>query len=212
MPFDRLIKIEPTDKMFVISWDITDHCNYDCMYCPSWFHNPIGKHLTLDELKQAWQSIYERTSHLGLKYKLGISGGEPTSSKNLLPFLKWLYQTYPGEIKQSLLNSNGSSTLKYYKTLLEYIDNLILTVHGEHINEIEFFNKIKELKSHINETHRVLHVDIMKESWNEHRIPYYTKLLTDLDVPYSVNVIRPGYGTRTYPIFKGKLNFDIPNA
>ena len=32
-------KIEPLNDVVNINWRIINHCNYDCVYCPSEYHD-----------------------------------------------------------------------------------------------------------------------------------------------------------------------------
>ena len=54
-----------------------------------------------------------------------------------------------------------------------------------------------------------LHVNIMNESWNQDRIPAYTKLLAEHNISHNVNEIDYSVQTRSMPIMKGKLNLAI---
>ena len=206
---NKIIKIDPVPEHFSITWEITSNCNYDCMYCPSRLHDNSKKHLTLEQMQQYWLSIYEKSNHTNLKYKLSVTGGEAASNKDLLPFLKWLSENYGSRITMILLSSNGSMSTSRYKKLFQYVSNLTLTLHSEHVNEIEFFNKVNELKEFISDDSRVLHVDVMDEFFNKERIPMYQQILSSINVPYSINSIKYDVGTRDYPIFKGNLNLDL---
>jgi len=208
----NIIKIEPTIEYFSITWAITSRCNYDCMYCPEEFHDNSSKHYSPKELKLYWSDIVDKTKHLGLRYKISITGGEATTNKDFLPFLEWMRHDYTDSIGQILLTSNGSASVNYYKKAFSVIDNITLTVHSEHIDEKKFFDKVKILKKHADGLDKVLHVDIMDEYWNSARILLYKPILESNNIPYSINQLRYDRGTRTYPIFKGKLNLDHHTA
>lgn len=209
---DPIVEIRPSTEFFSITWTITTRCNYDCMYCPAEVHDTTSNFWTLEEFQKQWTSIFEKTSHLGLKYKISMSGGEATINKNFLPFLKWLKSEYGDHIGQLLLTSNGSASVNYYKKLYALIDNLSFGLHSEHVNEVEFFEKLIELNKFAKSLDKVLHVDLMDEEWNQARIPHYEKILEENKITYSRNQINYKYSTRTYPIFKGKLNLDIPHS
>lgn len=180
------------------------------MYCPPNLHKNDTPHLTLDQMKQYWNSIYEKTKHTNLAYKISITGGEPTGNRDLTKFLEWARTEYKDKIAMVVLSSNGSASVAHYKQLFSVVDNITFSIHSEHINEVRFFNKVKELSQFVKENNRVLHVEIMDEFWNRDRIPAYRALLDESAIPYSVNTINLGKGTRAHPIFKGRLNLDIP--
>ena len=78
----KIIKIEPTNPTFAVTWNIGLRCNFDCMYCPEKYHNLTDTDLTLAELQSRWEVIFAKTQKRGLKYKLAFSGGEITANKN----------------------------------------------------------------------------------------------------------------------------------
>jgi hypothetical protein len=160
----------------------------------------------LDTLKQTWVSILSKTNRSA--YKISFTGGEPTSSKSFLPFLKWL-RTEHADVKfKILLTSNGSATYKYYQQLYNYVDNISFSMHSEHIDERKFFDTVTQLHDTIDKS-KHLHVNIMNETWNQSRIPEYQKILQKHGISNNINEINYALQTRSIPIFKGKLNLDI---
>lgn len=204
----RIVKIEPTETNFSITWRLGIRCNYDCMYCPADWHDNTSKHHSLNILKESWLSIYQKTKIQNLPYKISFTGGEVTNNKSFLPFIKWLKSDYSNNISKLLITTNGSATLLYYKKLFNYIDNMSFSIHSEHIDEKKLFNMIIELKKAIPST-KFLHVNIMNEFWNQDRIVYYQQLLVEHGISYNINEVDYNLQTRTHPIIKGKLNFEI---
>ena len=178
------------------------------MYCSPEYHNDTDTAHSLDQLQQAWVSLHSQVSQRKLKYKIGFSGGEPTVNKNFLPFVKWLRSNYANDITKILVTTNGSANLRYYQTLYKYVDNISFSTHSEHMDETKFFDMIVALKNKITPD-KFLHVNIMNEFWNQDRIEYYKKILTENSISYTLNEIDYSYKTRNIPIFKGKLNFEI---
>jgi MoaA/NifB/PqqE/SkfB family radical SAM enzyme len=178
------------------------------MYCPAEWHNNTDQHHSLETLKSAWISIYERSWHLGLLYKISFTGGEVTNNKNFLPFVEWLRTEYSNSIFQLLVTTNGSATSKYYIKLFKVIDNISFSVHSEHIDECKFFETVIHLRKSIDNS-KFLHVNIMNEFWNQDRILVYKKLLETHNISYNINEIDYNLKTREIPIFKGKLNLEI---
>lgn len=202
---NKIIKIEPANKLFSVTWNLGARCNYDCMYCPTMYHDDTSKHKSFAELTKVWEDIVEKTSDRGLKYKISFTGGEVTGNKNFMPLLSWLRTNHNDSIGQILLTTNGSATYKYYKSLFELVDNVSFSLHSEHVNEQKFFDCVIKLHSSI-PLSRHLHVNIMDEWWNTDRIEMYCKLLTKHKISHAVNKVDYTTQTRKYPIMKGKLN------
>jgi organic radical activating enzyme len=201
---DAITSVEPIDSVFSITWKITVRCNYDCMYCPTKWHNNNGEHHSLQQLKDAWHRILEKTQQSNLPYKISFTGGEITTNKNFLPFLQWLRSYYNDKIFMILMTTNGSASYQYYTKLTKLVDNLSFSVHSEHIDEKRFFDTILKLKS--NNPECFVHVNIMDEFWNRERIPLYVQLLEQHSISHSINTVKYSLQTRTVPIMKGKLN------
>lgn len=204
----KVIKLVPSEKVFSITWDITRRCNYDCMYCPTNWHDSISKLKTLAEFKSDWLNIHSKTYTKDLKYKISISGGEATINKDLLPFLKWIRDQYGDKINKILLTTNGSASYNYYKKIYEVVDNVSFSTHSEHINEQKFFDTVVKLKKNLSKD-KFIHVNIMNEFWNQDRILIYRKILTENNISYSVNEIKYDLQTRSFPIIKGNLNLAL---
>lgn len=178
------------------------------MYCPTSLHDNHSKHLSLAVLQQRWQSVYEQTHQRRLNYKISFTGGEVTANKQFLPLVDWLRTNYNTNIDQILLTTNGSASFQYYKKIFRFVDNISFSLHSEHVDEQEFFDKIIRLHQQL-ESNQHLHVNIMDEFWNQDQIGKYVKLLTSCGISHSVNAINYAAQTRSYPIMKGKQNLGI---
>jgi len=204
----RIVKVTPTEEYFSITWRLTTRCNYDCMYCPTKWHDTTSRQHTLDELQRYWEDIYSKSQHKKLKYKIAFTGGELTTNRDFLPLVAWLRNKYQDNIFQILVTTNGSATTKYYSQMFEYIDNISFSLHSEHVDEQKFFNMIQDLKESISPK-KFIHVNIMNEFWNQDRITMYKKLLDNLKVSHSINELDYDLKTRETPVIKGKLNLEI---
>lgn len=205
---ENIISVTPIERVFSITWNISIRCNYDCMYCPDTLHDNKSKHHSLEDLKKSWLSVYDKSKNRNLKYKISFTGGEPTTSKNFLPFLTWLREHYNQSLDKILLTTNGSASINYYKRLYDLVDNISFSLHSEHIVESIFFQKIVALAKYIDSS-KFIHVNIMNEYWNSDRIKLYQDFLHKHNISHNVNEIHYGNKTREYPILKGKLDFDF---
>lgn len=204
----KIISVEPVEPYFSLSWRLSLRCNYDCMYCSNDWHDTSSKHKSLEELKYIWTTVFEKTKHKNLKYKINFTGGEPTNNKHFISFLKWLRQNFNEHIYQILLTSNGSATYNYYLKLFQFVDNISLSTHSEFFNEKKFFDMICRLQKTIPKT-KFLFINIMNEFWNTDRISLYKKILETNKIQYVVNEINYTHKIRLVPVNKGKLNLDI---
>jgi molybdenum cofactor biosynthesis enzyme MoaA len=200
-----VVKIEPIEQAISLTWTLSARCNYDCMYCPTEYHDLTSKLPTLIQLKHAWLNFYNKTNHSLLPYKISFTGGEPTVNRAFLPFVGWLRQY---NVSQIIVTTNGSASLSFYKKLAAEVDVISISTHGEYIVEQEFFKKVLELNNILQQNAKFLHVNIMDEWWHQERIALYAKWCADHDVSHSINKIDYLHQTRSIPLMKGTYNLD----
>jgi organic radical activating enzyme len=176
------------------------------MYCPTKWHSNVNNFYDLERLQQTWTSVFDKTANFNLPYKISFTGGELTANKHFLPFLAWLRKEYGEHIFKLLLTTNGSATYKYYLNLFEHVDNISFSTHSEQIDEQAFFDTVVKLQQNISKD-KFLHVNIMNEFWNDHRIGLYKQILEENKISFNVNEIDYSLKTREYPVFRGNLNF-----
>jgi MoaA/NifB/PqqE/SkfB family radical SAM enzyme len=194
----KIIRVEPTNPLFSVNWNIGIRCNFDCMYCPEIYHNTTDKDLTLVELQTYWKNIVEKTQHIGLKYKLTFTGGEVTINKNFLPFLIWLDKNYKEQISECGFTTNGSASKRYYLDAIDIsiISYISFSTHSEFFNEKKFFDTVIEVNKKSYRLKKSIHVNIMNEFWNEEKSKIYSDFLTKRKINNSINVIYYTYKIR----------------
>lgn len=170
-------------------------CNYDCMYCPSEYHDSISRPHDIETLKQAWNNIYAKSKHLGLPYKISFTGGEVTANKSFLPFVEWLRVQFDC-IDMIIITTNGSASLNYYTRLCDKIEAISFSTHSEFMDEAEFFGKVRSVNQLMIRPKKSVHVNIMDEPWHRDRVLEYEKFCQRHDIPYSVNRIHMHLRTR----------------
>jgi MoaA/NifB/PqqE/SkfB family radical SAM enzyme len=204
---NKIIKIDPIPKYFSVQWMLGSFCNYDCMYCPAEYHDVTSSPHDLQTLQKAWRNIYDKTTHLNLKYKIAFSGGEVTANKNFLPFLRWLRNTY-SDIAVVGVATNGSASLNYYKKLSDLVEFISFSTHSEFMDEEKFFKKSLALHKIMVNPQKSFIVNIMDEHWNTERTKIYKQWLDLHKINYTVNEIDYSVQTRIFFVNKGKLNFE----
>lgn len=203
----KIIRVEPVENYFTLTWMLGTRCNYDCMYCsPKWHNNTSHPH-SLETLKQAWINIYNKTCGKNLSYSISFTGGEVTANQNFLPMVSWLRQEYP-QIKKIQVTTNGSASCSYYTKLAKLVESISFSVHSEHINEKKFFNTVRIVNDHMIRPTKSVNVCIMNEHWNQDRIKLYQQFLERHEISYSLNEINYNHQTRPVYILKGKYNID----
>lgn len=223
----EIVKITPVQPVFAVTWQITNRCNYDCMYCDvPMFHVTKDVFLkthekSLLELKNNWLHIYNQAITTDKKIKMSITGGEPTLNKNLLPFFQWLRDNYNNKIDSMGITSNGSASLTTYKKLYSVLDWISISLHTEHVDIDNFLKKMLPLGDFISNTNKTLHLNLMDVYWLTPEIKDYltSKLSNQQKIFYTFNkVVYEDRQHRNYPIFlynhehsKFKFNFDTVN-
>lgn len=185
---DKIIKIEPLPKYFSITWMLGSFCNYDCSYCPAYWHDTTSRPHDLNQLKTAWTNIYNKTQHLNLEYKISFTGGEVTANKNFLPLVEWIRAEYPS-VAMILITTNGSASASYYIKLAQSVESISFSTHSEFMIEEEFLDKAVRVSSVMIRPKKSFHVNIMNESWNAEAIVRYKLFLDKHYISYSVNEI-----------------------
>jgi molybdenum cofactor biosynthesis enzyme MoaA len=201
----KIIRVEPTIPMIALTWMIGTRCNYDCMYCPTIWHDNTSAHPKFEDLKLTWDNFYENTCAQELPYKISFTGGEVTANRNFLPLIEYL-QSGNFNIGQIVVTTNGSASKNYYTKLAALVNAISFSTHSEFFNEEEFFNKVYAVHQLMPRPNKSVHVNIMDESWNQHRIPMYQAWLDQRGISHSVNVIDYANQIRNTPVQQGVAN------
>lgn len=201
----KIVRVEPTTPMIVLTWMVGTRCNYDCMYCPADLHDNTSKHPDLDKLILAWDNFYQNTKSQQLPYKISFTGGEVTANRSFLPLVEYI-QNGNFNIGQIVVTTNGSASKKYYTKLAALVDSISFSTHSEFFNEQEFFNKVHAVHQLMPRPNKNVHVNIMDESWNQQRIPVYKSWLEQRGISYSVNIINYAKQIRDTPVQLGVAN------
>lgn len=120
-----MISYEDTNKenWFLVSWTLSNKCNYRCSYCPDHLHNGSTGQPRWDTVERF---IREFKVDKDICYR--ISGGEPTYWKHFIDMAKLVKES--GHTFSFM--TNGSQSTEYYKSISEYTDGMIISYHPEY--------------------------------------------------------------------------------
>lgn len=109
---------------FLVSWTMSNKCNYKCSYCPSILHNGTTGHPNWSVVK----NFIENLNIPGKEICFRMSGGEPTYWKHFIDTAKLIKSK--GHTFSFL--TNGSKSADYYKEIGQYTDGVIISYHPEY--------------------------------------------------------------------------------
>jgi len=123
-----MISYENPDKenWFLVSWTLSNKCNYRCSYCPEHLHNGT----TGQPLWSTVERFIKNFSVTGKELCYRISGGEPTHWKHFTDMAKLI----KSEGHTFSFMTNGSQSVEYYKDISEHTDGMIISYHPEYAN------------------------------------------------------------------------------
>lgn len=124
-----------------IEWKLHDKCNYDCSFCGD--ENKIGIRgwFDLEKNKVIVDSIANMCGDT--PYWIQLTGGEPTLYPKLIELMTYMKQK--GAYISIL--SNGSRTIRWWKTLLDakVLDLLYITYHCEQNADVKHISTVINL-------------------------------------------------------------------
>lgn len=121
------------ENWFLVSWTLSNKCNYRCSYCPEHLHNGYTGQPQWETVKR----FVETFKQPGKEICYRLSGGEPTYWKHFLDLAKLVKEQ--GHTFSFL--TNGSQSVDYYDSISKFTDGYIISYHPEyadvnHISEI----------------------------------------------------------------------------
>jgi hypothetical protein len=119
---------------FLITWDLSNKCNYRCSYCPSMFNDGSSGWPDWNDAKNFVKNINEQVSYKDICFR--VSGGEPTYWKHFLDLAE-LVKSYGNSF--SFL-SNGSRDTNYFEAIRPFTDGIILSYHPEYSSKEHFID------------------------------------------------------------------------
>lgn len=126
------------ENWFLVSWTLSNKCNYRCSYCPSFLHDGMSgwpdKDLAFEFIKNF------KLSNKEICFR--ITGGEPTYWKHFSDFIREIKLN--GHYTSFL--TNGSQSVDYYKNISEHSDGIIISYHPQYANIDHIIDIANEVK------------------------------------------------------------------
>tara|TARA_B110000858_G_scaffold81166_1_gene94098 strand:+ start:248 stop:721 length:474 start_codon:yes stop_codon:yes gene_type:complete len=139
----NIIKIVNTreEDYIAITYFPTDICNFDCTYCfpgshPSKYRYRKDTDFVIENFKKLF-AFYKLKFNKSKIYFEIAGGGEPTLWPDLLKFCKEIKKVPDLSIA---LVCNGSRTLRWWNTIIPYIDEVMLSYHNEFTKTEHYIN------------------------------------------------------------------------
>jgi len=127
------LKLEYVDtakeNWFLVSWTLSNKCNYRCEYCPDILHNGSTG-------QPKWETVKNFVEKLKVNKTIcyRLSGGEPTYWKHFIDLAKLVKEQ--GHYFSFV--TNGSQRVDYYKKVSKYTDGFIISYHPQYA-DVEHF-------------------------------------------------------------------------
>ena len=121
-------------NIFYVNWWLTDHCNYNCSYCPQELKRGEIPFLDLRNAKSFLNKIKFFADQSEKAVQIEITGGEVTEWAHLESFLT--YNKSLGFFNS--IRTNASKDRDFYNKIFQIIDKVELVFHPEYAQKSHF--------------------------------------------------------------------------
>ncbi len=131
---DRQVSIRHTypahANVVLVDWMLGNACSFACSYCPKSLHDGTVRWHKTDQIIALFDALKTHyADRLGRKVWLQFTGGEPTMHPRVVDLLRAASER---GLAASLI-SNGSRTLRFWQSIVDHLDSVILTYHDEFV-------------------------------------------------------------------------------
>lgn len=113
------------ENWFLVTWDISNKCNYRCSYCPDFLHDGSSGWPDFEKVTRFVDTLNEQYPDKKICFR--FSGGEPTYWKRFDELGKYIKAK--GNYFSFL--TNGSQTVEYFQNIKDHTDGVIISYHSE---------------------------------------------------------------------------------
>ena len=142
------------ENWFLVSWTLSNKCNYKCSYCPENVHNGTTGH-------PVWSTVNNFIKNFSRPEKqicYRISGGEPTYWEYFIDMARTVKSQ--GHIFTFL--TNASKKIEYFKEIDPYTDGMIISYHPEYADVKHIINVANTMKCPV-----VINLMLVPETFDE---------------------------------------------
>jgi len=168
------------DKVFCVSWMLSDFCNYSCSYCPSFYHSSKAKFYDIFIYYEFIDYIKTYTEKNGFNVcRLALTGGEPTAYKDLFNIIEYFSKRINNIKLELAIGTNLSPSIKYWDRYLELVSSLdASSIHASYHHEFASMQTFVDTVKHIHESKKskILVRKVVTESNVEDSICLYDKI------------------------------------
>ena len=174
----RLVAVKYKHDMglMTIDWYMGKRCNFSCSYCADFIHDNYSAHVSFEKMKLFSDKV---TQIYGTDIQWSLTGGEPTLNPDFLKLLHYL-QDKKHHIS---VCTNGSRSIDYLLKMYQSVDNIVLSLHFEHISRKldDYAAKALELEKWRLKWNQAISPE--KKGWNKGQIQPKTLILRFMVVP-----------------------------
>ena len=197
-----MITYEDTNKenWFLVSWTLSNKCNYRCSYCPEHLHSGYTG-------QPEWSTVERFIKNFKVDKELcyRISGGEPTYYKHFMDMAKLVKEQ--GHIFSFM--TNGSQSVEYYKEISQYSDGIMISYHPEFADINHLINVANSIECPV-----ALNLMMVKDNFDElitiaktlfnqtSRLAIWPKIILDKSNPEHITNTPTDYTTEQLDIIK----------
>jgi organic radical activating enzyme len=167
------------NRWFLVTWDLTNKCNYRCSYCPDILHNGTSGWPNYESVIKFIDILNDQLIDKNICFR--FSGGEPTYWNKFLDLAKYINQK--GNYFSFL--TNGSRDSDYFRKINCHSNGIILSYHPEYSTVDHFIEIINEITCPVAVNLMLLPdtfdqtVDIAKKIFENTRAAIWPKVIVD---------------------------------
>lgn len=150
-----MISYENPNKInwFLVSWTLSNKCNYSCSYCPEHLHSGYTGWPEYSTVER-----FIKNFNVDKEVCYRISGGEPTYWKHFVSMARLVKESN----HTFSFITNGSQSIDYYIDISQYTDGMIISYHPQYANVSHIINIANNVSCPV-----ALNLMMVKEDFNE---------------------------------------------
>lgn len=135
----KKIRANRNNKKFYVDWWFTDHCNYNCSYCPEELKRGWLPFVDIKDCKKTLDQLSFHARKKNLQLDIDLHGGEITQWPHLYELLEHIK-----DLNATVgIQTNGSQSLEEFTRYTEHLDRVTLNFHPEYSQKSHFINLIR---------------------------------------------------------------------